>query len=153
MNRISRNLTTIYRTERLIARRRLAVVQQQTILMILAGIAALAGLVSLNIAFYFALNTWMSATYAAAVLAFGNLLLAVLFALFSKGISAEQEIAPAVELRDMAIAEIEDDLENMATDARELVQAVKNIGANPLGSIPALLLPIISALLKEKRGN
>lgn len=150
MSRLSRNLVTIYRTERLIARRRLAVMQQQTILMVLAGIAALAGLVALNVAIFFALDALMSSAGAAAVLAAGNLVLAALLVLFARRTSVEDEIAPAVEVRDMAIADVEGEMEEMATEAREVVQAVKSIGANPLGSLPALLVPLLTALLKNR---
>ncbi len=150
MSRLSRNLVTIYRTERLIARRRLAVMQQQTILMVLAGIAALAGLVALNVAIFFALDALMSSAGAAGVLAAGNLVLAALLVLFARRTSVEDEIAPAVEVRDMAIADVEGEMEEMATEAREVVQAVKSIGANPLGSLPALLVPLLTALLKNR---
>ncbi len=150
MSRLSRNLVTIYRTERLIARRRFAVMQQQTILMVLAGIAALAGLVALNVAIFFALDALMSSAGAAAVLAAGNLVLAALLVLFARRTSVEDEIAPAVEVRDMAIADVEEEMEEMAAEAREVVQAVKSIGANPLGSLPALLVPLLTALLKNR---
>ncbi len=150
MSRFSRNLVTIYRTERLIARRRFAVMQQQTILMVLAGIAALAGLVALNVAIFFALDALMSSAGAAAVLAAGNLVLAALLVLFARRTSVEDEIAPAVEVRDMAIADVEEEMEEMAAEAREVVQAVKSIGANPLGSLPALLVPLLTALLKNR---
>lgn len=153
MKRISRNLVTIYRTEKLITRRRLAVVQQQTIMMALAGIAALAGLVLLNIALFFTLKTWMSSAASAAILSFANLCLAGLLVMVARRWSVEDEIAPAVEVRDMAIADIEEELEDMTSEARELVQAVKSIGANPLGSLPALLVPILTTLLKDRKGK
>lgn len=153
MNRISRNLTTVYRTERLIARRRFAVVQQQTIMMVVAGIAGLAGLILLDISLFFVLKTWLSSAAAAALLSLSNLLLAGLLVLVAKRSNVEQEIAPAIEVRDMAIADIEEELEEMATEAREVVEAVKNFGANPLGSLPALLVPILTAILSNKKND
>jgi len=150
MKRISRNLTTIYRTERLITRRRLAVVRQQTVMMALAGIAVLAAMVLLNVSLFFALQSWMSSAASAAVLALGNLCLAGVLMLIARHTSAEEDIAPAVELRDMAIADIEDELDDMAVEAREVVQAVKGFAANPLGSLPALLVPILASVLKDK---
>lgn len=150
MNRIGRNLTIIFRTERLITRRRLAVVQQQTVLMALAGLAALAGLVLLNITLYLVLTAWISPAGSAGILTAGNLLLAGLLSMVAGRISVEEEIAPAVEVRDMAIADIEDELEGLATEAREVVNSVKSLGANPLGSLTTLLVPMISAALKNK---
>jgi hypothetical protein len=153
MKRISRNLTTVYRTERLIARRRFAVVQQQTIMMVVAGIAALAGLILLDISLFFVLKTWLSSARAAAVLSLANLLLAGLLALMAKRTNVEHEIAPAIEVRDMAIADIEEELEEMAIEAREVVEAVKSFGSNPLGSLPTLLVPILTAVLKSKKNE
>ncbi|NOD34115.1 MULTISPECIES: hypothetical protein [unclassified Ruegeria] len=150
MSRLSRNLVTIYRTERLIARRRLAVVQQQTILFGIAGIVALLALVLLNLALFFALQSTMSSASAAAVLALGNLGFAALLVLIARRSSVEDEVAPAVEVRDMAIADIEDELEEVATEAREVVQAVKSIGSNPLGSATTVLVPLISMLIKSR---
>ncbi|NOD46516.1 MULTISPECIES: hypothetical protein [unclassified Ruegeria] len=150
MSRLSRNLVTIYRTERLIARRRLAVVQQQTILFGIAGIAALLALVLLNLALFFALQSTMSPASASAVLALGNLGFAGLLVLIARRSSVEDEVAPAVEVRDMAIADIEDELEEVATEAREVVQAVKSIGSNPLGSATTVLVPLISMLIKSR---
>ncbi len=153
MSRLSRNLVTIYRTERLIARRRLAVVQQQTILMGIAGIAAFSALVLLNVSLFFALQNTMSPASAAAWLALGNLVVAGVLVLIARRSSIEDEVAPAVEVRDMAIADIEDELEEMATEAREVVQAVKSIGSNPLGSLTTVLVPLISMLIKSRSGD
>ena len=152
MNRITRNLTIIYRTERLITRRRLAVVQQQAVLMALAGLAALAALIMLNIAVYFALSTRVSPAAAAGLLAAANVLLAGLLAMIAARANVEREIAPAVEVRDMAIADIEDEIEGMATEARDIANAVRGIGANPLGSLTTILVPILAAALKKKGG-
>ena len=55
MNRISRNLSIIIRSERLIARRRIAVLRLQAGLMAAAGVVAGIGLIMLNVAAYLAL--------------------------------------------------------------------------------------------------
>ncbi len=152
MNRISRNLTIIYRTERLIARRRLAVLQQQTVLMALAGLAGLAGLALLNLTLFFVLDARMSPAAAAGILTLCNLAIAGALVLVAGRTNVEAEVAPAIEVRDMAIADIEDELEGMALEARELVTTVKALGSNPLGSLATLLVPILTAVLK-KRGE
>ena len=152
MNRISRNLTTIYRTERLIARRQLAVIQQQAIMMALAGVAVLAGLILLNVSLFFVLQDRVSPAAAAAILAAGNIVIALLLVSVATRASVDDEIAPAVEVRDLAIADIEDEIEDMAAEAREVVDAVKGFGANPLGSLTTILVPILTAVL-QKKGN
>ena len=150
MSRLSKNLVTIYRTERLIARRRLGVVQQQTILMGIAGIAALSAVVLLNVSLFLALQSSMSPASAAALLAFGNIVFAGLIVLIARRRNIDDEVAPAVEVRDMAIADIEDELEEMTAEAKEVVQAVKSIGSNPLGSAATLLVPLINVLIKSR---
>jgi hypothetical protein len=152
MNRMSRNLTTVYRTERLIARRRLAVVQKQSVLIALAALTALAGLVLLDVALYFALTTRLSPAGSAGILAFANFILAGLLAIAAGRTSVEDEIAPAVEVRDMAIADIEVEIEDVAQEARDFVDAVKGLGANPLGAAATLIVPILTAGLKKGSG-
>ena len=86
------------------------------------------------------------------MLAAGNFLLAGLLTMIAGRASVEKEIAPAVEVRDMAIADIEDEIEDMATEARDIANAVRGIGANPLSSLTTILVPILSAALKKKDG-
>ncbi len=150
MNRISRNLMIIYRTERLITRRRWAVLQQQTVLMALAGLAALASLILLNVTLYLTLSNWVSPALAAAILTVANIVIAALLALAAGRMNVEHEIAPAVEVRDMAIADIEDELEGMAEEVNDVVRSVKNLSANPLGSLTTLLVPILTAAIEKK---
>ena len=150
MNRISRNLTTIYRTERLIARRRIAIVQKQTVFMALAGLAALTGLILMNITIYLVLTKWVSPPVAAGILAVANLGIAGIFASIAGRTNVEHEIEPAVEVRDLAIADLEAELEGMTAEARQTVNAIKGLGANPLGSATALLVPMLTAALKKK---
>jgi transposase-like protein len=51
----------VYRTERLIARRRFSIVQSQAIMMALAGIVALIGLILVNLSLFFVLEVRVSA--------------------------------------------------------------------------------------------
>jgi hypothetical protein len=150
MNRITRNLAIILRTERLIARRRLAIAQTRTVLLALASLAALAALILLNVALFLVMEIWESPAASAGTLALGNLLLAGVLASAAGRISAEDEIAPAAEMRDLAIADIEDELDDLALEAREVVEAVKGLGANPLAGLAALIVPILTAMLNKK---
>lgn len=152
MNRISRSLTTIYRTERLIAQRRFTLVQFQTILFVASGLVAFAGLILLNMALYFFLVTKMYPAGAAAILALGNLALAALLALVAGRVSVEKEIAPAIEMRDMAIADLETELETASLEVREIIHTMKTAKTDPFGSLMALLVPIATAVVKKKTG-
>lgn len=150
MKRFSRNLTTIYRTERLISRRRFAVVRNQTALVALAGIAALIGMILLNVSFFFLLQERVSGAAAAGILAAGNIALAALLALTAKRMNIEQEIAPVVELRDMAIADLEADVDEATQEIREMAGSLRGLQRDPLGSISTLIVPLLTALLKKR---
>ena len=149
MNRISRNLSLVYKAERLIARRRFAVVQGQTVMMAISAIVGLIGLVLTNVAFFFVLEARMSPAAAAGILAAVNLGLAIVLATMASRLSAEREIAPAVEVRDMALAELEAEIDEATQEVRHLVDSVKNVRRDPLGSVSTLLVPVITAALKK----
>ncbi|WP_223421659.1 hypothetical protein [Tateyamaria pelophila] len=150
MNRISRSVTTIYRTERLIARRRLAVIQNQTILMALAALVAVIGLALFNLCFYLLLSAWLSPAAAAGILGVLNVVLAAVLASSAARMNVEQEIASAVEVRDMAIADLETEIESIGGDMRQVIGVLKSVPKDPFGSLMTVLLPILTALLKKK---
>lgn len=150
MNRISRNITTIYRTESLIARRRLAVIQNQTIMMVLAGLIAVIGLAFINVCFYFLLSTWLSPAAAAGLLGALNVGFAAVLASAAGRLNVEQEIAPAVEVRDMAISDLEAEIESVGGDLQQVIGTLKSVPKDPFGSLITLLLPILTTILKKK---
>lgn len=152
MNRISRNLSIIYRTERLIARRQMAVLRQQTGMMLFAGLMTGIGIIMLNVAAFYALSTTIAAHYAALIVALANLGLAAAVAAIATRMQADKELEPATEVRDLAIAELEADLEQIADEARELTRNVGRMARDPLGTaLPALLGPLLTLLLKNSK--
>lgn len=150
MKRMSRNLTTIYRTERLITQRRVAVLQRQVVMMVIAGIAALAALILLNVAVYLVLAAILPPAAGAAILALANLVLAGVFVGLAGRMNAEAEIAPAVEVRDMAFEDLECEIEEMTDEGRRVLDSVKRMGTDPFASLSALLVPVLTAALKKK---
>jgi len=151
MNRISRNLTILFRTERLIARRQMAVLQAKTGLVAFAGLVAGLAIIMLNVAAYLALGTVMAAHFAALTVALANAALALVLVLLASRMSADKELEPAIEMRDLALTEIEADLNEVADEARELTRNVSRMARDPLGTaLPALIGPLLSLLLKSK---
>ena len=150
MNRIGRNLNTIYRTERLITRRRMAVVRNQSILMAMAGLAALIGLVLINMSLFFLLQTRMSPAGAAGLLALLNVVIAGGLVAVAGKMSVEDEIAPAVEVRDMAIADLEAEVDEATQEVRGIANSLKGLHSDPLGSLSTFVIPLLSMLLKKK---
>jgi len=110
MNRISRNLSIIVRTERLIAQRRFSVLRRQTGIMATAGIVAAIGLIMLNTAAYFALAERMSSANSALIVSVVNFVFAAILIYFANGINADREVEGVAELRDMAIEDLEADV-------------------------------------------
>ncbi len=149
MNRISRSLTTVYRTEGLIARRRFAVVQNQIILMAFAGAVALIGLILLNVALFFMLQERMSPAAAAGTLALVNIVFAGFLAGVATKLNVESEIASAVEVRNLAIADLEFEVEGATQEVRDIVNSLQGLRQDPFGSLSALILPLLTALLKK----
>lgn len=151
MNRISRNLTILFRTERLIARRQMAVLRTQTGLMAFAGLVTGIAIIMLNVAAFFALETVMASYLAALTVALANVMVALVLVAVASRMSADKDLEPAVEVRDMALAEIEADLNEVAEEARELTRNVSRMARDPLGTaLPALIGPLLSLLLKSK---
>ena len=150
MNRISRSLTTIYRTERLIARRSMSVVQNQIVLIAIASVVALIGLILVNVSLFFVLQARLSPAAASGILAAANLCLALVLVTGANRMNVEQEVAPAVEVRDMAIADLEADIEDATRELRDVANSLKGMGQNPIGSLSALIVPLIAAILKKK---
>lgn len=148
--RLARNAHVLFRTEHLIARRRLAVARNRSGLMAIAALLAGIGLVMGNVAVFF----WLAASFGnamtGAILAGANLLVAVIVLAIALRMSAEPELEPAIEMRDLMLAEIETDITDGIAEARKLTDNVRRIASDPLGSAaPTLLAPVLSMILKS----
>ena len=149
MNRIGRSISIAWRSERLITQRRIEVIRNQTGLMAAAGLVAGIGLIMLNVAAYFALAARMSPQAAALVVALVNFALAVILAVYANRISAEAEVRGAIEVRDMAIEDLEAEIESATREVQDLIVEARQVMKNPLGSaLPGIVGPIVSELLK-----
>ena len=147
-SRISRNAHIALRAERVIARRRLAVIRTQTGFMAFAGVMAAIGVLMVNVASFY----WLSASFgnalAGGILAVVNFLLAAILATLASRMSAEHELEPVIEVRDLAMEDIEAELSDGLAEAKYLADNVRRIASDPLGSAaPALLGPILSLLV------
>lgn len=150
MSRISRNVSIVLRTERLIAQRNLTVLAKRTGFFAAAGLAAALAVVMLNIAGYLALTTTMSQPMAALVVGLVNLGVALVFLAVANSISAETDTAPVAELRDMAIADIEAELQDTLAEARDTVQGLKSVSRDPLGALaPGLAGLVANAIIRH----
>ena len=152
MNRISRNISIIFKAERLIAQRRMAVLRKQTGMMVCAGIAAGMALVMLNAAAYFALAERMSPASAALIVALVNLLLATVLAYYANRISADKDVEGVVEVRDMAMEDLEAEIADATAEVKDIAESLRRVARDPIGTaLPGLITPLVGALLKNLR--
>ncbi len=152
MKRVTRNITIVWRAERLIAQRRLAILRKQMTAVAVAGLVGLFGLVMLCLAAYFALEPMLGAPVAALVVALANLLIAIVLANWASGLSAEDDIAPVAEVRDIALEDLEAEAGDVAEEVRGVVDDVRQIARNPLSVFSSdMISPLLAALLKALR--
>ncbi|WP_170785889.1 phage holin family protein [Ruegeria lacuscaerulensis] len=146
MSRISRNISIILRAERLIAQRQVAVAAKRTGIYAAAGLAVGLAAVMLNVAGFFWLSETLSTTSAALIVAGIDLVVAVLLAVVANSMTAQTDTSDAVELRDMALQDIETEIRENFADARN---AVTGIRRDPLGTLtPEIVSALLGVLLK-----
>lgn len=149
-SRVGRNVTIAIRAERIIARRRLAVMRSQTGMMAFAGLIAGIGVIMLNVGAFFWIATSLGNAAAGAVVAVANFGLAAILAVLAGRMSVEKEIEPVVEVRDLAVEDIEAELADTLSEVSDLANSLRRMARDPLGSaVPGLLAPLLSILLKS----
>ena len=150
MNRISRNISIIIKAERLIAQRRLAVMIRQTGFLAAAGIAAAIGLVLLNVAAYIALSQSIDPALAALLVALGNFFIAILLILMAKKSNGESEIAAVSEVRDIAMEDLELEINAAGEELKATAQNLRSMAKDPFGTVaPGLISALAAALLRQ----
>ncbi|WP_068113338.1 hypothetical protein [Tropicimonas marinistellae] len=151
-NRIGRNVTIAMRAERIIARRRLAVLRSQSGLMAFAALIAGIGVVMLNLGAFFWIADSLGNAAAGCVIALANFVIAALLAMQAARMSVEKELEPVIEVRDLAVEDIEAEVAGVLSEAGELAENVRRIARDPFGAtLPSLLAPLLSVLLKSLR--
>lgn len=149
MSRISRNISIILRAERLIAQRHLTITAKRAGFYAAAGLAVGLAVIMLNIAGFFWLSATLSKPLAALIVAAANLLLAVILALLASAQNPQADTTAAVELRDMALNDIEEEIKDNLSDARNAVEGIRR---DPIGTLtPEVFSAILSALIKYAR--
>ncbi len=150
MSRISRNISIILRSERLIAQRRMAVLRRQTGMMAAAGIAAGLGLVMLNAAAYLALVEHQSPPLSALIVALANIAIAGILISTANKQNADAEVSGVAEVRDIAMEDLEMEVQEATEEVKVLAQSVHKMARDPLGMVaPGLIGALANALVKN----
>jgi hypothetical protein len=151
-----RNLRVIVRSERILARSQFQLASRKLVLGVVAGIAALFALGLLNIAAYFALELEVSRVWAALILGAANLVIAAIVAFVTVNLGPGQDAQLARDFRDMAVAEIENQVSSVEQNVRQLSAELSGLGETALGLVkspsqliaPGVAIAAITAITK-----
>ncbi len=150
MSRIAKNLSIVLRSEKLIAQRNLSVLRRQTGMFGAAGVAAGLAIVMLNVSGFLALSDVVSMPLAALIVAIANLLFAGAIAAMAGQQSAEAETATVAEVRDMALEDIDSELQVFVAEAKSTADDVKRMAKDPFGQIaPGVAATLAKALVNH----
>lgn len=99
-----------------------------------------------------ALAARMDPAVAALIVAMVNLILAAVLISLAKSMSADGDIREVSEVRDMAVADREDEVQQATDEVRDLADNVRKMARDPFGSSALHVLgPLLSMLLKNLR--
>lgn len=161
MNRITRNLQLLWRSERVLAEAKLKLSSRKLILVVAAGIAFLFALCMLNVAGYLALASEVTKPLAALIVALVNLLLAGLLLAVAHGLRPAPEEEMVQEVRDIALGELGAEMDAVQAKLLKLSDDVDGVRASinkfvqrPLDALsPAVIVPALAALTKLARSR
>jgi hypothetical protein len=137
LQRLIRQIRVLARLQSGIAEARLRLVVRRSILLLLAGLIALFGLCLLNVAAFFALRALWGPVWAAAAMAGGDFVIAIVVAGIALTAKPSAELKAAVELRQAAIDGIEAEFSGL----REQI------------TLPLILIPLVTAIIRGVRKN
>jgi hypothetical protein len=157
MDSLVRNLRVLWRAESIIADIRL---RQMMTRSSLKGAAALLGAFAFlmgNISVFFAFQQALGPVWAAALIALGNLVLAIVLLIVAEKSKPGREMDLALEVRNTALQALEADaqvlqaqLVDLRDEVRGVRQAIVGFVHHPLDAVlPGMLVPLAGALLKS----
>jgi hypothetical protein len=159
MDSIVRNLRVLWRAESIVADARLKQVVARIGLRAAAAALALFGFFMCNVAVFFALQEIWGPIWAAAAIGGANIALAIVLFVVAGAAQGGREMALAVEVRDMALRELETDAKavqaqfaGIRDDVRGVQQAVGNFIRHPIdAALPQLIVPLAGVIIKALR--
>lgn len=162
MSAMTRNLQLLWRSERVLVESRLKLTTRKLVLGVVAGIACLFAWGMLNIAGYFALEPLTGKAWSALIVGVADIVFAVLLIMIAQGLQPAPEEDMVREVRDMALAEIGtevDDVQAKLLQLRDDVEGVRDSISHfvnrPLDALsPAMIGPalaILTNLVKAKK--
>lgn len=149
MEHLIRSLKVLWRSERLLAEYQLNQATQRIQFNALAALVAVFGLVMLSIAAFFALVPYWGNALAALAVAGADLLLAVVLILYARSLRLSPEVEMVREVRNMALNDIEEELDLVEAEIVAVKDGVKKFMHHPVDMLlPGAIGPLLNAVLK-----
>ncbi len=156
MDNAARNLRILWRAESILADIRLRQMMTRSSLRGIAGLLGVFAFLMANLSLFFALQQDWGLIWAAAVIAFANLLLSIVLLIIAQRSKPGREMELALEVRTSALQALEADaqavqeqLAEFCEEVRGIREAVVGFVRHPLDSVlPSLLVPVAGAVIK-----
>ena len=156
-----RNLRVIVRSEKILARAQIQMASRRVVLAVVAGIAALFALGLFNTAAFFALELEFNPAISALILALANLVIAGIVVLIAVNLKPGRDAEMASDFRDMAVAEIEQQVSSVEDNIRQIGADITDIGGTAMGLVrspsqliaPGVAIAAITAITKLLRSS
>jgi hypothetical protein len=156
MEHLARSLKVAWRSERLLLENEFRLTLQKVQLSALAGLVGILGLVMVNLAVFFALVPHMGQALAALCLGGADLVLAILLVVRVGSLKPAPEVELVKEVRDMAFADIEEELSLAEMEMKTLKNQVHAFVRNPLdtllpGAVASFLEAVVRGMAARKK--
>jgi len=149
MEHFARSLNIAWRSERLLINHELRLALQKTQLNALAGLVGVLGLVMISLAMFFALAPHLGESLAALCVGAIDLVLTVLLICWAGSLKPAPEVRLVREVRDMAFADIEEELSLAEAEVTALKKEVYAFARNPLDTLlPNAIGPLLEAVAR-----
>lgn len=150
MKRLVHSVKVFWRTERLLTEQQLKLATGRLQLTAIAAFAAIAGLIMLNIAAFFALSTYWGNALAALTMGGVDFVIAAALAFSAGSMKAGSEIETIKEMRDMALTDIEEEADLAGAELIALRTAAHRFFRHPADALlPGIVGPLLAAFAKH----
>ena len=147
MEHLARSLKMVWRSERLLRENEFRLTLQKVQLSALAGLVGIFGLVMISMAVFFALVPHLGQALAALCVGGVDLVLAILLIVWAGSLKPSPEVELVKEVRDMALADVEEEVSLAQAEVVALKNEVHGFIRNPLDTLlPGAMGPLLGAM-------
>ena len=125
MSNVGRNLKLLWRSEKILSEAKLGLTSRKLILGVAAGIAGLFACGMINLALFFAFEPEVGSAWAAGIVGALNIILATILVVVAQSLKPAPEEEMVREVRDIALAELASEVEDVQLKLLQLRDDVK----------------------------